>query len=51
MSLEINIKKAHEYLEKFRTQGVMHRIDGQDVSSNDQFETKSPADHTALAQV
>ena len=51
MSLEINIKKAHEYLEQFRTQGVMHRIDGQDVSSNDQFETKSPADHTALAQV
>jgi 5-carboxymethyl-2-hydroxymuconic-semialdehyde dehydrogenase len=51
MSLQANIAKATCYLARFKTEGVRHRIAGQDFGSDSSFETISPVDLTTLASV
>ncbi len=51
MSLEENIKKAQGYLNRFKTDGVLNRINGADISSDVQFETISPVDLKPLASI
>ena len=51
--LEENIAKAEAYLARFREQGVMNRIAGEDLPAADgvTFETISPVDLKPLATV
>jgi 5-carboxymethyl-2-hydroxymuconic-semialdehyde dehydrogenase len=52
-SLDSNVQKAEQYLERFRTGGVQHFIDGapRAAVSGRTFETRSPIDERVLAQV
>ena len=52
-TLENNVAKAKEYLERFRSSGVLHFIDGapRAAQSGHTFETHSPIDGALLAAV
>jgi 5-carboxymethyl-2-hydroxymuconic-semialdehyde dehydrogenase len=52
-SLDGNVKKAEQYLERYRTGGVKHFIDGapRAAQSGATFETHSPIDDRLLANV
>lgn len=51
MSLNENIKRAQGYLGQFQRAPVPHRINGQDVTSPESFDTISPVDLGKIATI
>lgn len=49
--LDQNIEKLNGYLARFKGTGILHRIGGQDVSSDATFETRSPVDDSLICTV
>ncbi len=49
--LQTNLTKLDDYLARFREQGILNLIDGQDHAGDSRFETRSPTDNSLICTV
>jgi 5-carboxymethyl-2-hydroxymuconic-semialdehyde dehydrogenase len=49
--LATHLQKLDSHLARFRDQGILNLIDGQDVAGEGTFETRSPVDESLIARV
>ena len=50
-ALQNNLSKLAPILSRFETTGIQHRIAGQDVRSDLEFEDRSPVDKSLICRV